>query len=398
MAKEKKGAIVAIDGKEARAKALEVALGKIEKDFGKGSVMKLGKKAEGMVVEVLPTGILSVDAALGVGGFPKGRIVEIYGPESSGKTTLALHAVASCQNAGGTAAFIDAEHALDPVYAKKLGVDIDELYVSQPDNGEQALDICEALVRSGAIDIVVVDSVAALVPRAEIEGDMGDSHVGLQARLMSQALRKITGVVSNTKCIVIFINQLREKVGVMYGNPETTTGGKALKFYASIRIDIRKSEAIKEGKEVVGNKTKIKIVKNKVAPPFRSTTVEVLYGEGISRLGEVLDYSVDKDLIKKSGSFYSYNGERIGQGRDNVKAWLKANPEVVKDLEDKIREELLKDPTALAEEPIETSDDEDDDDAKEFELDKESSSEPSSEQNNESFDEFVNGVDREAVS
>jgi len=398
MAKEKKGAIVAIDGKEARAKALEVALGKIEKDFGKGSVMKLGKKAEGMVVEVVPTGILSVDAALGVGGFPKGRIVEIYGPESSGKTTLALHAVASCQNAGGTAAFIDAEHALDPVYAKKLGVDIDELYVSQPDNGEQALDICEALVRSGAIDIVVVDSVAALVPRAEIEGDMGDSHVGLQARLMSQALRKITGIVSNTKCIVIFINQLREKVGVMYGNPETTTGGKALKFYASIRIDIRKSEAIKEGKEVVGNKTKIKIVKNKVAPPFRSTTVEVLYGEGISRLGEVLDYSVDKDLIKKSGSFYSYNGERIGQGRDNVKAWLKANPEAVKELEDKIREELLKDPTALAEEPIETSDDEDDDDAKEFELDKESSSEPSSEQNNESFDEFVNGVDREAVS
>jgi recombination protein RecA len=398
MAKEKKGAIVAIDSKEARAKALEVALGKIEKDFGKGSVMKLGKKAEGMVVEVLPTGILSVDAALGVGGFPKGRIVEIYGPESSGKTTLALHAVASCQNAGGTAAFIDAEHALDPVYAKKLGVDIDELYVSQPDNGEQALDICEALVRSGAIDIVVVDSVAALVPRAEIEGDMGDSHVGLQARLMSQALRKITGVVSNTKCIVIFINQLREKVGVMYGNPETTTGGKALKFYASIRIDIRKSEAIKEGKEVVGNKTKIKIVKNKVAPPFRSTTVEVLYGEGISRLGEVLDYSVDKDLIKKSGSFYSYNGERIGQGRDNVKAWLKANPEAVKELEDKIREELLNDPTSLAEEPVETSDDEDDDDAKEFELDKESSSEPSSEQNNESFDEFVNGVDREAVS
>lgn len=367
--KEKKGAIVAIDGKEARAKALEVALGKIEKAFGKGSVMKLGKKAEGMAVEVLPTGILSVDAALGVGGFPKGRIVEIYGPESSGKTTLALHAVASCQKDGGTAAFIDAEHALDPVYASKLGVDIDELYVSQPDNGEQALDICEALVRSGAIDIVVVDSVAALVPRAEIEGDMGDSHVGLQARLMSQALRKITGIVSTTKCIVIFINQLREKVGVMYGNPETTTGGKALKFYASIRIDIRKSEAIKEGKEVVGNKTKIKIVKNKVAPPFRSTTVEVLYGEGISRLGEILDFSVERDLIHKSGSFYSFKGERIGQGRDNVKIWLKEHPEAVEELEAKIREEMLSDPAPLSEvQTAETSSEEDDDD-REFELD-----------------------------
>ena len=402
--KEKKGAIIAIDGKEARAKALEVALGKIEKDFGKGSVMKLGKKAEGMVVEVLPTGILSVDAALGVGGFPKGRIVEIYGPESSGKTTLALHAVASCQNAGGTAAFIDAEHALDPVYASKLGVDIDELYVSQPDNGEQALDICEALVRSGAIDIVVVDSVAALVPRAEIEGDMGDSHVGLQARLMSQALRKITGVVSNTKCIVIFINQLREKVGVMYGNPETTTGGKALKFYASIRIDIRKSEAIKEGKKVVGNKTKIKIVKNKVAPPFRTTTVEVLYGEGISRLGEILDFAVDRDLIHKSGSFYSYNGERIGQGRDNVKAWLKANPEEQSIIEEKIREELLKNPFLVSEEQPDSneSEEDDDNDTKEFELDNDTSVSSTSEQaetssENESYQEFIEGVDREAA-
>ena len=410
--KEKKGAVVAIDGKEAKAKALEVALGKIEKDFGKGSVMKLGKKTEG--VEVLPTGILSVDAALGVGGFPKGRIVEIYGPESSGKTTLALHAVAACQKAGGTAAFIDAEHALDPVYSSKLGVDIDELYVSQPDNGEQALDICEALVRSGAIDIVVVDSVAALVPRAEIEGDMGDSHVGLQARLMSQALRKITGIVSNTKCIVIFINQLREKVGVMYGNPETTTGGKALKFYASIRIDIRKSEAIKEGKEVVGNKTKIKIVKNKVAPPFRSTTVEVLYGEGISRLGEVLDFSVDKDLIKKSGSFYSYNGERIGQGRDNAKAWLKENPKAVEELEAKIREELLKNPTSMAEESTSvTTSEDDDEDVKEFELDEDTSSttastastasttstgETADDQNNESYDEFINSVEKETAA
>ena len=376
MAKEKKGAIVAIDGKEARAKALEVALGKIEKDFGKGSVMKLGKKAEGMVVEVLPTGILSVDAALGVGGFPKGRIVEIYGPESSGKTTLALHAVASCQNAGGTAAFIDAEHALDPVYAKKLGVDIDELYVSQPDNGEQALDIGEALVRSGAIDIVVVDSVAALVPRAEIEGDMGDSHVGLQARLMSQALRKITGVVSNTKCIVIFINQLREKVGVMYGNPETTTGGKALKFYASIRIDIRKSEAIKEGKEIVGNKTKVKIVKNKVAPPFRTCAVDMLYGEGISRTGEILDFAVDMDLIQKSGSFYSYNNERIGQGRDNARRYLMEHPDVFEALDRQIREKMLKDPNAVSEAMVKketiadlTAEDEKEDE--EFELDEE---------------------------
>ena len=323
---------------EDRKKALEVALGKIEKDFGKGSVMKLGKAAENMQVEVIPTGSLQLDFALGVGGLPKGRIVEIYGPESSGKTTVALHCIAQAQKAGGTAAFIDAEHALDPIYASKLGVDIDELYVSQPDNGEQALDICEALVRSGAIDIVVVDSVAALVPKAEIEGDMGDSHVGLQARLMSQALRKLTGVISKTNAIVIFINQLREKVGVMYGNPETTTGGKALKFYASVRIDIRKSEAIKDGKEVIGNRTKIKIVKNKVAPPFRSCVVDMLYGEGISREGELLDIAVEQDIVKKSGSFYSYNGERIGQGRDNARMYFKNNPDAYDEVEAKIRE------------------------------------------------------------
>ena len=341
---ETKGSVVQKSGDD-RKKALEVALGKIEKDFGKGSVMKLGENRNEHV-EIIPTGSLSVDAALGVGGFPRGRIIEIYGPESSGKTTLALHAVAQAQKQGGTAAFIDAEHALDPVYASKLGVDIDELYVSQPDNGEQALDICEALVRSGAIDIVVVDSVAALVPKAEIEGDMGDSHVGLQARLMSQALRKLTSVISKTNTVVVFINQLREKVGVMYGNPETTTGGKALKFYATIRIDIRKSEAIKEGKEVIGNRTKVKIVKNKVAPPFRTCVVDMMYGEGISRTGEILDFAVDMDLIKKSGSFYSYNGERIGQGRDNARQFLLEHPEIFDDLDTQIRNKLLENPSA----------------------------------------------------
>ena len=356
---------------EDRKKALEVALGKIEKDFGKGSVMKLGEAAENMQVEVIPTGSLQLDFALGVGGLPKGRIVEIYGPESSGKTTVALHCVAQAQKAGGTAAFIDAEHALDPVYASKLGVDIDELYVSQPDNGEQALDICEALVRSGAIDIVVVDSVAALVPKAEIEGDMGDSHVGLQARLMSQALRKLTGVISKTNAVVIFINQLREKVGVMYGNPETTTGGKALKFYASVRIDIRKSEAIKEGKEIVGNRTKIKIVKNKVAPPFRTCVVDMLYGEGISREGELLDMAVEQDIVQKSGSFYSYNGERIGQGRDNARKYFRDNPEAFDAVEAKIRENFR---AGSIEAPLETPvaplDDEDEEgDDEEFELD-----------------------------
>ena len=326
-----------------KKKALDMALSKIEKDFGKGSVMKLGS-AEKMQVEVIPTGCLHLDFALGVGGLPRGRIIEIYGPESSGKTTLALQTVAQAQKMGGTAAFIDAEHALDPVYAKALGVDIDELYVSQPDNGEQALDICEALVRSGAIDIVVVDSVAALVPKQEIEGDMGESHVGLQARLMSQALRKLAGVIAKTNAVVIFINQLREKVGVMYGNPEVTTGGKALKFYATVRIDIRKGEPIKNGSEIIGNRAKIKIVKNKVAPPFRVCVVDMLYGEGLSREGGLIDLAVERDILQKSGSWFSYEGERIAQGRDNVRIYLKEHPDVLEAVEDKVREHFgLKD-------------------------------------------------------
>ena len=353
-----------------RKKALEIALGKIEKDFGKGSVMKLGDAASKMQVEVIPTGSLQLDFALGVGGLPKGRIIEIYGPESSGKTTVALHCVAEAQKMGGTAAFIDAEHALDPVYAEKLGVDIDELYVAQPDNGEQALDICEALVRSGAIDVVVIDSVAALVPKAEIEGDMGDSHVGLQARLMSQALRKLAGVISKTNAVAIFINQLREKVGVVYGNPETTTGGKALKFYASVRLDIRKGEPIKEGSEIKGNRTKIKMVKNKVAPPFKSCIVDILYGEGISRSSELLDLAVERDLIKKAGAYYSYNGERIGQGRDNARKYLIENPEIYEEIEKTIRESFSKgdaEPTTsfvTNEEPEDVDEDEE-----EFDLD-----------------------------
>ena len=337
--KKTKDKAVAKTGDDRRA-ALESAISRIEKDFGKGSVMKLGD-AERMQVEVIPTGCLNLDFALGVGGLPKGRIIEIYGPESSGKTTLALHTVAEAQKAGGIAAFIDAEHALDPVYAKALGVDIDNLYVAQPDNGEQALDICEALVRSGAIDIVVIDSVAALVPKAEIEGDMGDSHVGLQARLMSQALRKLAGVIAKTNAVAIFINQLREKVGVMYGNPEVTTGGKALKFYASVRIDIRKSESIKDGSEVIGNRVKIKVVKNKVAPPFRSCVVDMLYGQGISRAGEVLDRAAEQDVIVKSGAWYSYKGQRIGQGRDNARKFLEDNPEIFDEIEKIIREEFL---------------------------------------------------------
>ena len=337
--KKTKDKVTLKSGDERRA-ALESAISRIEKDFGKGSVMKLGE-SERMQVEVIPTGCLNLDFALGVGGLPKGRIIEIYGPDSSGKTTLALHTVAECQKAGGIAAFIDAEHALDPIYAKALGVDIDNLYVAQPDNGEQALDICEALVRSGAIDIVVIDSVAALVPKAEIEGDMGDSHVGLQARLMSQALRKLAGVISKTNAVAIFINQLREKVGVMYGNPEVTTGGKALKFYASVRIDIRKSESIKDGSEVVGNRVKIKVVKNKVAPPFKSCVVDMLYGQGISRAGEVLDRAVEQDLIVKSGAWYSYKGQRIGQGRDNARKFLEDNPEIFDEIENIIREEFL---------------------------------------------------------
>ena len=342
-----------------RKKALEIALGKIEKDFGKGSVMKLGDASGKMQVEVISTGCLPLDFALGVGGLPRGRIIEIYGPESSGKTTLALHVVAEAQKAGGTAAFIDAEHALDPVYAKALGVDIDELYIAQPDNGEQALDICEALVRSGAIDIVVIDSVAALVPRAEIEGDMGDSHVGLQARLMSQALRKLAGVISKTNAMTIFINQLREKVGVMYGNPETTTGGKALKFYASVRIDVRKSEAIKNGSDVVGNRTKIKIVKNKVAPPFRTVIVDMLYGEGISREGALLDMALERNLIKKSGAWFSYEDQRIGQGRDNTRKYLKEHPDLYTTLEKKLREAFTAGGIEVAREPgVEEEDEE----------------------------------------
>ena len=368
MAADKKAAKGAVAPKagDDRKKALEIALGKIEKDFGKGSVMRLGDAAEKMQVEVIPTGSLQLDFALGVGGLPKGRIVEIYGPESSGKTTVALHCVAEAQKMGGTAAFIDAEHALDPVYAEKLGVDIDELYVAQPDNGEQALDICEALVRSGAIDIVVIDSVAALVPKAEIEGDMGDSHVGLQARLMSQALRKLAGVISKTNAVAIFINQLREKVGVVYGNPETTTGGKALKFYASVRLDIRKGEAIKEGSEIIGNRTKIKVVKNKVAPPFKTCMVDILYGEGISSSGELLDLAVERDLIKKAGAYYSYNGERIGQGRDNARKYLMDNPDIYAEIEKLIRDSFATNAAELpASAPIDEPEDEDD----EFDLD-----------------------------
>lgn len=325
-------------GKE---KALEMALQQIRKDFGESALMKLGDK-KGMSVEVVSTGNIAVDTALGVGGLPRGRITEIYGPESSGKTTLALHCVAEVQKTGGTAAYIDAEHALDPVYAQKLGVDIDELFVSQPDSGEQALDITEALVRSGAIDIVVIDSVAALVPKAEIEGDMGDSHVGLQARLMSQALRKLTGVIARTGAIAIFINQLREKVGQMgYGSPETTTGGKALKFYASVRIDVRKIETLKGSDgQPIGSRTRIKIVKNKVAPPFKQVEVDMMYGEGMSAIGSIMDMAIDRDMIKKSGAWFSYNDMRIGQGRENAKKYLKDNPEVRTEIEEALRREL----------------------------------------------------------
>lgn len=308
-----------------KEKALQTALSQIEKQFGKGAVMKLGQTAS-LNVEAIPTGSLGLDMALGIGGIPKGRIIEIFGPESSGKTTVALHCVAQAQKAGGEAIFIDVEHALDPVYAKALGVDIDSLLVSQPSTGEEALEICEAMVRSGAIDIVVVDSVAAMTTKAEIEGEMGDSHVGLQARLMSQALRKLTGAISKSNCAVIFINQLREKIGVSYGNPETTPGGRALKFYSSVRLDVRKGEPIKQGTEMVGNRTKIKVVKNKVSPPFKTAEFDIMYGEGISREGEILDAAVTLDIIKKSGSWFSYNGERLGQGRDKVKAYLKENP------------------------------------------------------------------------
>lgn len=322
---------------EEKQKALEAALSHIEKQYGKGSVMKLGEPGAHMQVETVPTGSLGLDIALGVGGVPKGRIVEIYGPESSGKTTVALHMVAEVQKRGGIAGFIDAEHALDPVYAKNIGVDIDNLYISQPDNGEQALEITETMVRSGAVDIVIVDSVAALVPRAEIEGDMGDSHVGLHARLMSQALRKLTAVISRSNCVVIFINQLREKVGVMFGNPETTTGGRALKFYASVRLDVRKGEALKQGGEIVGSHTKVKVVKNKVAPPFKQAEFDIMFGTGISREGEILDLASDCSVVNKSGAWYSYSGERIGQGRENAKQFLKDNPEICAEIEKKVR-------------------------------------------------------------
>ena len=324
-----------------RKKALEMAMSQIEKQFGKGSVMKLGE-FKAMEVEAIPTGALSLDIALGIGGVPRGRIIEIFGPESSGKTTLALHIIAEAQKMGGEAAFIDAEHALDPVYAKKLGVDIDDLIVSQPDTGEQALEITESLIRSGALDVVVVDSVAALVPKAEIDGDMGDSHMGLQARLMSQALRKLAGAINKSKTVLIFINQLREKIGVMFGNPETTTGGRALKFYASVRMDIRRIENIKQDGEIKGNRVRVKVVKNKVAPPFREAEFDVIYGEGISKEGNILDMAVNLDIVDKAGSWFSYNGERIGQGRENVKKYLKENPDVLDEIEGKVRENFAK--------------------------------------------------------
>lgn len=324
--------------KEDKLKALDAALGQIEKQFGKGSVMKLGDSSVHMNVETVPTGSLSLDIALGLGGIPKGRIVEVYGPESSGKTTVALHMVAEVQKRGGIAGFIDAEHALDPVYAKHIGVDVDNLYISQPDNGEQALEITETMVRSGAVDIVIVDSVAALVPRAEIEGDMGDSHVGLQARLMSQALRKLTAVISKSNCIVIFINQLREKVGVMFGNPETTTGGRALKFYSSIRLDVRRIEALKQAGEIVGNRTRIKVVKNKIAPPFKEAEFDIMFGQGISKAGDILDLAADLGIINKSGAWYAYKDGKIGQGRENAKQYLKENPDVAAEVEAKVRE------------------------------------------------------------
>ncbi|MBE3553128.1 MAG: recombinase RecA [Kyrpidia tusciae] len=320
-----------------RKAALDMALRQIEKQFGKGSIMKLGEAQASMNVEVVSTGALALDIALGVGGFPRGRVIEIYGPESSGKTTVALHAIAEVQKLGGQAAFIDAEHALDPVYARNLGVNIDELLISQPDTGEQALEIAEALVRSGAVDIIVIDSVAALVPKAELEGDMGDSHVGLQARLMSQALRKLSGAIAKSRTIAIFINQIREKVGVMFGNPETTTGGRALKFYSSVRLEVRRAEALKQGNELIGNRTRIKVVKNKVAPPFKQADVDIMFGEGISREGSIVDLGVEMDVIEKSGAWYSFEGERLGQGRENAKQFLKEHPEIADRIEGKIR-------------------------------------------------------------
>lgn len=331
---------MATDKKEALANALK----QIEKDFGKGSIMRLGDAKANMNVEVIPTGILPLDIALGVGGVPRGRIIEVYGPESSGKTTVALHMIAEAQKAGGIAAFIDAEHALDPVYAEKLGVDVDALLISQPDTGEQALDIVDALVRSGAIDIIVVDSVAALVPKQEIEGDMGDSHVGLHARLMSQAMRKLTGVISKSQTVAVFINQIREKVGVMFGNPETTTGGRALKFYSSVRLDVRKIDKITQGQEIIGSRTRIKVVKNKVAPPFKVAEFDIMYGEGVSKLSSLIDMGVEMDIVDKSGAWFAYNGNRLGQGKENAKQSLREQPELCREIEAKIRAKLLGEP------------------------------------------------------
>jgi len=331
---------MALDDQKERNKALDIAVGQIEKQFGKGSIMRLGQRGAIAPVEVIPTGAISIDYALGIGGMPRGRVVEIYGPESSGKTTLALHVIAEAQKAGGMAAFVDAEHALDAQYAQRLGVDIENLLVSQPDHGEQALEIVEVLIRSGGVDVVVVDSVAALVPKAEIEGEMGEAQMGLQARLMSQALRKLTGVVSKSKTTLVFINQLREKIGVMFGNPETTTGGRALKFYASVRIDIRRIATIKDGDQVIGGRTRVKVVKNKMAPPFREAEFDVMYGQGISREGDLLDLAVDKRIIEKSGAWFAYAGERLGQGRENAKQFLKENPDIRQIIEDRVRKEL----------------------------------------------------------
>ena len=362
---KKDATTVAASTQEEKLKALEHALADLDKTYGKGAVMKLGEQAH-QNVEVITTGNLALDLALGVGGVPRGRVIEIYGPESSGKTTVALHIVAEAQKKGGICAFVDAEHALDPAYAKKLGVNIDELYISQPDTGEQALEIAEALVRSGALDVVVIDSVAALVPKAEIDGEMGDSFVGLQARLMSQALRKLTGIVSKTGTIAIFINQLREKVGVMYGNPETTTGGRALKFYASVRLDVRRGEQLKNGSDVVGNRTKVKVVKNKVAPPFRVAEFDIIYGQGISKEGTLLDMAVERDIIHKSGAWFSYKDQRIGQGRENTRQYLKDNPEIAAEIDAEIRKEFFEQGNPLPEqreegdeEDADTADDED---------------------------------------
>ena len=331
---------MAIDERQERIKALDVAVGQIEKQFGKGAIMRLGMRNTISPVESISTGAISIDYALGIGGLPRGRVTEIFGPESSGKTTLALQVIAEAQKAGGLAAFVDAEHALDAEYARKLGVDIDNLLVSQPDNGEQALEIVEVLIRSGSVDVVVVDSVAALVPRAEIEGEMGEAQMGLQARLMSQALRKLTGAISKSKTVLIFINQLREKIGVMFGNPETTTGGRALKFYASVRIDIRRIGAIKDGENVIGGRTRVKVVKNKMAPPFREAEFDIVYGEGVSREGDLLDLAVDKKIVEKSGAWFAYGGERLGQGRENVKAFLKEHPDIRTAIDEKVRREL----------------------------------------------------------